>query len=64
MAMQDKQNGLSRLEKQLSFGGTGSEPANGEAMANNGELMVAIMGAIAAYIQMEQQTPSNDDIRG
>ena len=64
MAMQDKQNGLSRLGKQVIVGGAGSEAANQEAMANNGELMVAIMGAIAAYIQMEQQTPSNDDIRG
>jgi len=32
-------------------------------MVNNGELMVAIMGAITAYIQTEQQTPSNADYK-
>ena len=64
MATQNKPSGISKLEKQVKTGGDGSEAATGEDMANNGELMVAIMGAITAYIRTEQQTPSNADDKG
>jgi len=64
MATQNKLSGLSKLEKQVKAGGDRSEAANEENMVNNGELMVAIMGAITAYIQAEQQTPSNADYKG
>jgi len=57
MAIQNKLSGLSRLEKQAKASGDGSKAANEEGMANKGKLMVAIMGAIAAYIQIEQQPP-------
>ena len=62
--MEERQNRPSKLEKQVRISRTGSEAVNGQTMASNGELMVAIMGAIAAYIQMEQQTSSNDDVKG
>ena len=64
MATQNKLSGIIKLEKQVKTGGDGSEAANEEDMANNGELMVAIMGAITAYIQTEQQTSSNADYKG
>jgi hypothetical protein len=64
MATQNKLSGIIKLEKQVKTGGDGSEAANEENMANNGELMVAIMGAITAYIQTEQQTSSNADYKG
>ena len=64
MTTQNKLSGISKLEKQVKTGGDESEAANKEDMANNGELMVAIMGAITAYIQTEQQTSSNADYKG
>jgi hypothetical protein len=64
MATQNKPIGINKLEKQVKTGGDGSEAANEEDMVNNGELMVAIMGAITAYIQSEQQTSSNADDKG
>ncbi len=64
MATQNKLSGISKLEKQVKAGSDRSEAANEEDMVNNGELMVAIMGAITAYIQAEQQTPSNADYKG
>ena len=64
MATQNKLSGISKLEKQVKNGGDGSEAANEESIANNRELMVAIMGAITAYIQAEQQTSSNADDKG
>ena len=64
MATQHKPSGISKLEKQVKTGGDGSKAANEEDLANNGELMVAIMGAITAYIQAEQQTSSNADDKG
>jgi len=64
MVRQNKLSGISKLEKRVKTGSDGSEAANEEDMVNNGELMVAIMGAITAYIQTEQQTPSNADYKG
>ncbi len=64
MATQNKLSGISKLEKQVKTGGDGSKAANEEDMVNNGELVVAIMGAIIAYIQTEQQTSSNADYKG
>jgi hypothetical protein len=64
MATQNKPSGISRLEKQVKAGSELSKEANEDSIANNGELMVAIIAAITAYIQTEQQPSSNADDKG
>jgi len=61
MAIKNKLSRLKRIEKQVKAGSKLSKEATDEGIADNDELMAAIMGAITAYIQIEQQASSNNN---